>query len=225
MYCLTHSLEHLTEPHITLNDISNKLRENALFINSIPNLKEWMRKGQPNALNQEHTYLLSEKHYEQCMLYFGFEVIDKCNFDDFHSIFYCHKKVHKPKQSPLVLDDLIESQSKLYENYIKSFSMEAERINNILKDHKLHDEIFIFGAHVFSQYLLVHGLHESWFSNVLDNNPSKENKRLYGTNLICKSPSVLANRNQPTVVIRAGSYTNEIRKQILKINDQTIFIT
>ena len=44
---------------------------------------------------------------------------------------------------------------------------------------------------MFSQHLLVHGLDESWLSNVLDNNPSKENKRLYGTNLICSDHQFL----------------------------------
>ena len=48
-----------------------------------------------------------------------------------------------------------------------------------------------FGAHIFSQYLIMLGLSTKNIKYILDNNKDKQNKRLYGTDLIVKSPKSL----------------------------------
>ena len=52
-------------------------------------------------------------------------------------------------------------------------------------------------------------------SRILDNDTSKQSKRLYGTRLFVKSPKILAKENNPTVILKAGVYNSEIRKDIL----------
>ena len=53
----------------------------------------------------------------------------------------------------------------------------------------------------------------------------KINNYLYGTDLKVKSPKILKKYKFPTVILRAGPYNSEIKKNILKfINKKTTFI-
>jgi hypothetical protein len=83
----------------------------------------------------------------------------------------------------------------------------------------------MFGAHVFSQYLISFGLNTSKIVCLLDNDLKKENKRLYGTSLISKSPKILKDAPESLVILRAGVYNEEIKNDILNnINPNIIFI-
>ena len=85
--------------------------------------------------------------------------------------------------------------------------------------------IFLFGAHIFSQNLIFNGLNVSNIKCVLDNDPKKINKYCYGTNLIVKNPTILKKYVKPTLILRAGPYNLEIKKKILeKINSRITFI-
>ena len=60
---------------------------------------------------------------------------------------------------------------------------------------------------------------------LLDNDSKKENKRLYGTQLISQSPKILKDIPEALVVLRAGVYNDEIKNDILNnINPNIIFI-
>ena len=95
-------------------------------------------------------------------------------------------------------------------------------INNKLTDIP---GAFLFGAHVSTQILLASGLREDKILCLLDNDPNKQSKRLYGTNLSVASPKILADVEKPVVILRAGVYNKEIREDILmNINSQTVFL-
>ena len=96
---------------------------------------------------------------------------------------------------------------------------------NLLISKISHKSIYLFGAHIFSQYLKVFGLNTSKINSILDNSKEKEGYRLYGTSLFVENPRVLKNCETPVVILRAGPYNAEIKKQILnEINSNTIFI-
>jgi hypothetical protein len=86
------------------------------------------------------------------------------------------------------------------------------------------EPIYIFGAHIFTLYLLGFGLREGHFLNVLDNAPGKIGRRLYGTNLMVKSPKCLKEHDEALLVLKAGAYTDEIKQDILgNINPNIVF--
>ncbi|EIC9146136.1 SAM-dependent methyltransferase, partial [Campylobacter jejuni] len=60
--------------------------------------------------------------------------------------------------------------------------------------------------------------------NILDNNPSKQEKRLYGTKFIVKSPKILKDQDDSLVVLNAGVYNDEIEKDILENVNKNIRI-
>ncbi|HEF1396438.1 TPA: SAM-dependent methyltransferase, partial [Campylobacter jejuni] len=80
------------------------------------------------------------------------------------------------------------------------------------------------GAHLFGQYLIFQGLNAEKIINILDNNPSKQEKRLYGTKFIVKSPKILKDQDDSLVVLNAGVYNDEIEKDILENVNKNIRI-
>ncbi|EEU7171956.1 SAM-dependent methyltransferase, partial [Campylobacter jejuni] len=83
---------------------------------------------------------------------------------------------------------------------------------------------YLFGAHLFGQYLIFQGLNTEKIINILDNNPSKQEKRLYGTKFIVKSPKILKDQDDSLVILNAGVYNDEIEKDILENINKNIRI-
>ena len=84
---------------------------------------------------------------------------------------------------------------------------------------------FLFGGHIFSQFLIYLGLDQKKIEFILDNSNEKEDKRLYGSALKIKKPSIIENLENPKVIVFAGQYQNEIEKQFLCINPNCELVT
>ena len=87
-----------------------------------------------------------------------------------------------------------------------------------------NNKVYLFGAHVFSQYLLHSALVDFPIVSILDNDPEKQGKRLYGTNIKVESPLSLSKIDAPVVILRAGVYNKEISCQLQKINSSIVII-
>jgi hypothetical protein len=86
------------------------------------------------------------------------------------------------------------------------------------------EKVFLFGGHVASQYLISYGLNIECIESILDNDPKKQGRRLYGTNLKVRSPQVLRNMGKVNVILRQGVFNKEIKKDIItKINKNVVF--
>lgn len=108
----------------------------------------------------------------------------------------------------------------MFNDFINYHEKMILELNNAINNHD--GEIFLFGAHIFSQYLIGFGLSTDRVSSILDNSPIKIGKRLYGTRLMVQSPKCLLNSRNPLVVLKAGVYNEEIKKDILtNINSKT----
>ena len=102
-------------------------------------------------------------------------------------------------------------------------TIKSWQINNKIKNAK--QPVYLFGAHIFAQYLIAFGLDTSCIVSLLDNDLNKHGKRLYGTNLTVNSPKVLAELENPVVILKAGVYNQEIQTDILNnINDSVVFL-
>lgn len=218
----SHVLEHILEPHGFIKSISDRLREKQMCIFSIPNMKAMLEKKYTNCLNFEHTFYLSEEYVDYMTKKHGLVVVDKEYFKNDHSIFYCVRKNTNKDASNLVsLSSLYDKNKSLFSLYIKSLTNQVTEINKQIAENK---NIYLFGAHVFSQYLINLGLDITNVLNVLDNDPNKQAKRLYGTNLTVVSPEILEYKKDAIIILKAGAYTEEIKNQIKKINSHVRFI-
>ena len=119
--------------------------------------------------------------------------------------------------------DIYKENINLFNNYINYYKNLIDEINN--KISKIDNDIYLFGAHIFSQHLIVNGLNTRNIKYILDNDPKKQGNRLYGTHLKVMTPKILENKKNPYLIIKAGVYTNEIKADIINnINSNTIFI-
>ena len=86
------------------------------------------------------------------------------------------------------------------------------------------DEFYLFGAHIFSTFLIALGLEQWRIRGILDNSPTKEGRRLYGTNFVVMTPNILQGHKYVSVILRAGIYNKEIMEGILRINPTVKFV-
>lgn len=214
----SHVLEHMYDPMKFLNDIFENCLHNTQMIFSVPNLKVWMEHKYLNALNFEHTYFAREEYIDWMLLNSGFEILEKVYYGDGHSIFYNTTKKYPIKTD---LPNFYYENKEIWTSF-KSYY--ANEINSLGEKLCVSKTNYLFGAHIFSQYLINMGLDQKLFMGVLDNDPNKQNRRLYGTGLLVFSPEALRDVKDVTIVLFAGKYTNEITAQIRTLNQDADII-
>lgn len=215
----SHVFEHTYDPKQFLKTIYNQISEHKLHIFSFPNLKKFIKNRFTNALNFEHTAFLTEDITDILLREVGFSTIKKDYYGE-HSIFYICKK-SKP--------ELISYPSSIYEenkflflDYINFYKKEIEGLNT--KIEQFDGNTFLFGAHIFSQFLIFNGLNTDGINCILDNSQMKQGNRLYGTNLFVKSPNILQQETSAAIILKTAAYNQEIKDQILNtINNKVKF--
>ena len=216
----SHLFEHLYDHPDFLDRVRTILKHNGKMIFSVPNMREMLKRGYVNCLNIEHTMYLPEYVIEQLLEKFGFKVLRKEYYLTDHSIFFECQKVET--NYDLCLD--FGSQC-LYEfnNYNKFKDNEHGELCDKI-DALGKKEIFLFGAHIFSQYLIHRGISTAKIISILDNDTEKQGNRLYGTMINVQSPKMISTISEPIVVLRAGVYNNEISQQLREINPRVTII-
>ena len=216
----SHLFEHIYDPNLFLKNIHETLEPNGYHIFSVPNLKFMIKKGFSNAMNFEHPYFLEENMIDYLLNKNGFVIVKKKKFLN-HSIFYETKKIQKKSNNKIGYKKF-DINKKLFINYNKKLKKDIFNLNKKIKDR---NNIFLFGAHIFSQMLIFNGLNLNSVKNVLDNDKKKQNQYLYGTNIKVIDPTSLKKIKNPIIILRAAQYSKEIKELILKkINSSTKFL-
>ena len=220
----SHTFEHLYDPNKFLNDVKSILSKNGKHIFTMPNMKPMIKKGYANAMNFEHPFYYDEKLVD-CLLHKNnFKIIKKVLFKKDHSIMYVTKIDNsfrfKNKTKSNNYNEY-KKNHKLFKDMFNYWKKDIFKINKLIEKHK---NVFLFGAHIFSQMILFNGLDKRKVIGILDNDKQKSGKYLYGTNLKIKNPLTLKKINEPCVVLRAGSYNQEIKKQLLEINKKVTIV-
>jgi hypothetical protein len=209
----SHAFEHMYFPKAFLEKVTSLLKANQYHIFTLPNLFAYLDNKFTNVLNFEHTIFITEYFIDYLLSNNGFEILEKKYFDK-HSIFYATKKVDY--QVSFNFESQYDKYKKMFLDYLE---FNTKIINNYNKQIKsFNGKVFLFGAHVFSQYLLNQGIDKTKIEGILDNSKIKQGKRLYGSSLIIFSPEILKDKKNVAVILRAGVYQDEIRKQISSIN-------
>ena len=220
----SHVFEHIYHPNEFIKHISNFLEESQKLIFSIPNMEEMLKRKYTNCINFEHTVFITEPYIDYLLSKNGFRQVAKKYFKDDHSIFYAYIKDVKTETIKLPVK-LYEHNKKLYLDFISYHKKLIIDLNETIKKVDPEQPIYLFGAHVFAQYLIELGLDTSRIVCLLDNDINKQGKRLYGTNMMVKSPKVLKDIKNPIVILKAGVYNDEIKRDILEnINKDAKFL-
>jgi 2-polyprenyl-3-methyl-5-hydroxy-6-metoxy-1,4-benzoquinol methylase len=218
----SHVFEHIYEPIVFVKHLSKMLCDGKKLIFSLPNLTEMLKRKQTNCINFEHTVFLTETYVDYLLNKFKFKIVEKKYFENSHSIFYSTVKDETIKPTKLNTNLYIENK-KIYNEYVKYHKILIKDLND--KMEITENPIYLFGAHIFSQYLINNGLEMSKICGILDNDINKQGKRLYGTNLKVMSTNELKNIKTPIVILKTGFYNDEIKEDIVNnINKNTIFL-
>ena len=223
----SHYLEHDYDVKKFIQLVSKILSVGQKHIFSVPRLEEWIRKGYNNALHFEHTVLLTEDFIDSLIESSGFRILEKKYFGEDHSVFYATEKVSSPvhvQRDTNIYSDHYERNRNLFLNYIEKAKHVVQEINTFIDNLPTDHDIFLFGAHVFSQFLICLGLHTDKIQCILDNDETKQDKRLYGTRFIVHSPQKLKTAVAPVVIVYMGPYSKEVISGIEKIRSDVIYV-
>jgi Methyltransferase domain len=218
----SHVFEHMYEPDRFMRHLSGFMVSGQHLIFSLPNMQVWLDRKYTNCINFEHTVFLTEPYIEYLLAMHGYRLLNKEYFRDGHSIFYA--TVRDSSVMPLALPiNLYEKNKQLYLDYVQYHEELIKDLNDKMRESSR--PVYLFGAHVFAQYLIAFGLDTSRIVSLLDNDPKKQGKRLYGTSLAVLSPKVLVEVENPVVILKAGVYNQEIKEDILgNINQKVTFL-
>ncbi len=220
----SHVFEHVYYPNEFINHISKFLEEGQKLIFSLPNMEEMLKRNYTNCINFEHTVFITEPYVDHLLSKHGFKQVAKQYFKSDHSIFYAYVKDSNIKTIELP-KGLYEYNKKLYLDYVDYHKQLIKDLNANIDNISKDQSIYLFGAHIFAQYLIEFGLNTSRIVCLLDNDKNKQGKRLYGTNMMVESPGILADVKDPVVILKAGVYNQEVRSDILvNINPHVFFL-
>jgi hypothetical protein len=218
----SHLFEHIYDPDQFMRHLAGFIQPGQHLLFSLPNLQVWLERCYTTCMNFEHTIFLTEPYVEYLLAKHGFALLKKELFMEDHSIFYA--AVRDPSVRPSALPQAMYAANKqAYHDYVAYHDKLIAQINADLRGTT--EQVYLFGAHIFSQALLGFGLDQSRILCLLDNNKDKQGRRLYGTRLMVNSPSILRGLDAPRVILKAGVYNAEIKADILtNINPSVIFI-
>lgn len=218
----SHLLEHIYEPDAFLKHISKDMPIGTKLIFSVPNMQKMLENKQTNTLNFEHSFFLTETYINFLLAKNGFAVVKKEEYLE-HSLFYAAVLTGKNIEARLGVG-LYERNKKIFSGFIDDYKEFAVLVDSFMRDNP-DMPIYMFGAHLFSQFLIWFGIDENRVKAILDNDVAKQGKRLQGTNLICMSPGVLAAEEKAALILRAGTYQDEIKEDLLKnINPHIVIL-
>lgn len=213
----SHVLEHIYEPNLFFRNVNERLKVGQHHIFSIPNLYLYLQKRFSNSINYEHTYFLTEYFCEYLLMKHGFELIKKYNYGE-HSIFFAARKTEKTHTAELV--NHYAKNRQMYLGMVSHYIQETNKLNSLIDG--FDGSIYLFGAHIFSQFLIYLGLNTERINNIIDNSDLKLNKRLYGSKLYIAKPDIVRSDRQVGVILKAGQYQEEVKAQLLSLKPDII---
>lgn len=217
----SHVFEHTYNPLLFIEHISKFMKKGDRHIFTFPPLLPMLKLKWTNCLNFEHTVFLTEEITEYILKKFGFIVLEKEYYGNPHSVFYATEKADIPASIP-PMDNKYAEYKKIFMDFIDFHKEMIADLNG--KIESASGPVYLFGAHIFSQFLIQFGLHTEKIVSVLDNSQLKIGRRLYGTNFRVDSPKILKGKGPANVILKAGIYNNEIKKDILEnINKEVVF--
>lgn len=214
----SHVLEHAFDVEAFFATVGSYLEPGGYQIFSVPNLAVMLDRKYTNCLNFEHTVFIAENYIDAMLERAGFSLLEKSYFRDDHSIFYA-TRWDGIRHDVALPNDYQRNRARMeaFRDHLQGF---VERINQRIAD--FDGPLYLFGAHIFSQYLLAFGLKTDKLRGILDNSPIKVGKRLYGTDFQVYSPEVLRGQAKAGVILNVAQYRDEIVNQITAINANTV---
>lgn len=194
----SHFVEHVYHLEEFLRDLRNRNPKYHIF--TLPNFKKFAASNYTATIMFEHPHYLAEDCLDYLLGLTGWKIKEKKFFLN-HSIFY----VTEPCEP--IGESMTFSSAPDIINLIKYMQKRVETLSE--------DKFYVFGAHLTYYYLLNLGISEDRIIAVVDNDPNKQGRRMYGTNTRVISPKDLP-KDAP-VFLEMGPYNEEIANNLSDI--------
>ena len=201
----SHFVEHIPQLDVFLQDL--RLRNPKYHIFTLPNFKKFSSSHYTATIMFEHPHYLSEDYLDYFLERNGWKVVNKYYYRN-HSIFY----ITEP--SEVKNNDQVFNNTSDITNLVEYMRKRAKNITQ--------DKFYVFGAHLTYYYLLNLGIDENRIIAVVDNDPNKQGKRMYGTNTKVISPQEL--EEGANVFVEMGPYNEEIIKGLNNVKNKINYI-
>jgi SAM-dependent methyltransferase len=205
----SHLIEHLADVNPFFAKAFQVLRPGGSLITACPDIAESFKNRHLNAFTTDHFNYFTPSVLAGIAARHGFAVAGFQAYRD-HGMYFEFRK--SASTAPVTINHT--PVRPLFDRYRRTLDAFVRHI--AVQDIA---RAFVFGAHAFTiTFLRYLGETAYTIDAVLDNEPTKQGRRLTGTNLICRSPQVLAGLDGPTVLMYMGAYTDEICDQLQALN-------
>jgi len=210
----SHLFEHIYEPNVFLKQCYDILNDDGEMYFGVPNMEYIAEQNLSLFLGIffEHTIFLNKDNIICLLIQNGFEIKNIIDYQT-HSVLFHVKKVKQIIKPEL---KIITNYYDNFINFMKEFTSYVNNYNTIIR--KTNKPVYIFGASYNTQLLLTMDINKNKIIGILDNCQNKHNKYLYGCDLKIYSPEIIKN-NECIVIVKAGYYSNEIKEQLKRINE------
>jgi hypothetical protein len=200
---LSHTFEHLYSPRKFLESLQ-KSNVKSVYI-SIPNMDFLCESKNISVLHNEHTYYIDYKSITSLFSEFKYSLIETTSFKN-HSYFFHFE--YNFKQEPIINISIGRIQQ------IQTIFLEYE---NKMKNIMITEPCFICPAGHYGQKIYYYLKNfEPLIKGFLDNDPSKQGKRVYGTPKMVYSIEFIKKyyHSPISIILYAGHYTAELKLQM-----------
>ena len=218
---LSHVFEHLLNPRSFIGSLSKGGVKN-IFI-SIPNMKALIDSNSSNILHNEHTYYIDKVLAVWLFEEYGYYLEDYFEYES-HSLFmyFCRKESScKTESSCNIVGRVPIPRPELEAVFGRIFQDEYSRLSKIV----IKPQSFVVPAGLYGQFITQY-CKISQIIGFLDNDKTKQGRRVYGTPFYVFGFDELYKYSDITIYIWLGQYTSEIIKQIqtYPVNAEIILI-
>lgn len=198
---MSHVFEHLYNPHLFLKTI---LRGGVKHVYiSIPNMKALLDSNTVNIINNEHTFYIDKESIVWLFNQHGYSLVDAFEYKT-HSLF-----IYFSKTENLPINILPSRRPDIENSLYNLFLNEISRLSNIT----IKPNSFIVPAGIYGQFTIYCCKPEN-ILGFLDNDISKQGRRVYGTPYFTYGFDELTKYSNVTIYVWNGQYTSELINQI-----------
>jgi len=225
----SHLFEHIYYPIPFLNNCYNILEENGHMIFAIPNMEYIMKNNSSLFFGVmfEHNIFYSVTNVLKMLEQTNFKIID-VSFYKNHSIFFKAQKTSSIEYNYTLTNNIYSTDNlnlkEQFKNNIAYYDNCIEKwIKYINNENYNTKNIYLFGAS-YNNNLLLHKISNRLnIKGILDNCAEKQGKYFYGYNHLILSPALVESEDS-IVILKNGVYAEEIKKQLLELNINTILL-
>ena len=212
----SHVLEHAEVVSEFFRQVRDRLSAEGIAVLSTPNFRVWIGEKYWNAITSEHLNYPDVEH-----------LTDMSNRSDMdaaigyfkeHSVFISlRRRRAKPDETHPVPEAVRRECGRALTAWVSEVSSSVRGYEEAIGSDP--GPVLLAGASHLSQYTyLLSAALRPRVEAVLDNAAEKHGKRLYGTSVTARPFDVVADFDQPTVIVPRSPYVREMTDQVMRLN-------